>query len=375
MDDDAMGEILGELRDEIKELRQDKQRLREEADAEEVKPPAPPNDEIVESFFTEKNYADSSERPKRFSIKYYRTHLDDIDLRDATTSHALDFANNWTGESKPPKRATMLTYLGNIKVLYDWMMRHDWGPDENVVDDARDRYKSQNRSRIKRSGQHNRTVIKPEEYLQLVRSNMGTRAKSFLVLAVKTGLRRKELVCLKVQDIDLDKQVIYNRSPKGVGDVRVPKDSADQKLIDDETVSVLEEWLDSREATLERLEERGHEGRRGDEAQPDSEWLYPNDAGEKLDPMSMSRWWDKATDRAHHRVKDDDTELAEKFDSFTCHDARRCYTSWLNWNSCPRDVIQALRGDAEGDMVALYTQHGEDQVRREYEKAMPTLGL
>lgn len=128
MDDDAIGEIVGELRDEIKELRQENQRLRDEADAEDVKPPAPSNDEIVESFFTEKNYAESSERPKRFSIKYFRAHIDDIDLRDATTSHALDFANNWTGESKPPKRATMLTYLRNIKVLYDWMMRHDWGP-------------------------------------------------------------------------------------------------------------------------------------------------------------------------------------------------------------------------------------------------------
>lgn len=168
---------------------------------------------------------------------------------------------------------------------------------------------------------------------------------------------------------------MYNRSPKGVGEVRVPKDSADQKLLDDEAVSAIEDWLDTREATLERLEERGHEGRRGDGAQADSEWLYPNDAGEKLDPMSMSRWWDKAADRARHSVKDDDPDLAEKFNSFTPHDARRCYTSWLNWNNCPRDVIQALRGDAEGDMVALYTHHGEDQVRREYEKAMPTLGL
>jgi Phage integrase family. len=63
---------------------------------------------------------------------------------------------------------------------------------------------------------------------------MGTREKSFLVLAAKTGLRRKELVSLKVQDLDLEKQVVYNRSPKGVGEVRVPKDSADQKLLDDE---------------------------------------------------------------------------------------------------------------------------------------------
>jgi|APHM01.1.fsa_nt_gi Site-specific recombinase XerD len=265
MDDDAVGEIIGELRDELKELRQENQRLREEGDTEEVKPPAPSNDEIVESFFSEKNYAKSSERPKRFSIKYYRSHIDDNDLRDVTTGDALDFANNWTGESEPPKRATMLTYLGNIKVLYDWMMRHEWDPDENVVDDARDRYKSQNRSQIKRSRQHSGTVIKPEEYLQLMRSNIMKRAKSFLVLAVKTGLRRKELVSLKVQDLDLEKQVVYNRSPKGVGEVRVPKDSADQKLLDDEVVSAIEDWLDTREVTgaARRTGTRGSARRRG----------------------------------------------------------------------------------------------------------------
>jgi hypothetical protein len=47
----------------------------------------------------------------------------------------------------------------------------------------------------------------------------------------------------------------------------------------------------------------------------------------------------------------------------------------VNWNNCPRDIIKALRGDADGDMVALYTQYGEDKVRQEYENAMPTFAI
>lgn len=369
-----MVEMMSEMRDELKELREENQRLRYESE-KEAKPPAPDNDEIVEAFFQAKNYAKASERSKRSAIKYFRTHTDDTPFLEITVEDALDFATNWSGENQRPKRATILNYLGTVKVLYGWMSMKEWGPDSNPIELAREQYKSENQSRIRRSGQHSGTVVQPEEYLELVRANMGARLKSVLVVAVKTGLRRKELVSLKIQDVDLEEKRIYNRSPKGVGDERLPKDSADQKLIDDECVAVLEDWFDKREVTLERLAERGHKGRRGDEAKADTDWLYPNDAGEKLTPMTMSRWWEKATGKAEYRMRGEDDELANQFEDMTPHDARRCFTSWLNWEGCPRDVIKALRGDADGDMVSLYTQHGEDQVRQEYEDAMPHLGI
>lgn len=371
---DAMAELMSEMRDEIKQLRQENQRLRNESE-EEINPPAPDNDEIVGDFFQAKGYAKASERPKRSAIKYFRRHTDDTPFLEITANDALDFASNWSGENQPPKRATILNYLGSIKVLYDWMVMKKWGPDSNPIEVAREQYKSQNQSQIRRSGQHSGTVIQPEEYLELVRANMGARIKSVLVLAVKTGLRRKELVSLKIQDVDLDRKLVHNRSPKGVGDERIPKDHADQKFIDDECVSVLEDWFDKREKMLDRLAENGHEGRRGDGAKADSDWLYPNDAGEKLTPMTMSRWWQKATNKAEFRMRDEDDKLASQFEELTTHDARRCFTSWLNWNNCPRDIITALRGDADEDMVSLYTQHGEDKVREEYEDAMPQIGI
>jgi integrase len=85
---------------------------------------------------------------------------------------------------------------------------------------------------------------------------------------------------------------------------------------------------------------------------------------------------EKITDRAATaQRKSGNEELAEKFEAFTSHDLRRCFTSWLNWRGCPRDIIQGLRGDADEDMVALYTQYSEGQVREEYEQAMPNFGL
>ena len=374
-DDDPLAEVVSEMRDELTELREENRRLREEGNAEETKPPAPPNDEIIESFFDYKSYAKATERPNRHAINYFRQHIGDEPFRDATKDDVLDFANNWSGESKPPKRSTMLSYLGTVKVLYDWMSRQEWGPDDNVVEVGRERYKSENRSHINRSGKNSGTVIKPEEYLQLVRSNMTDRDKSLLVLAVKTGLRRKELARLTVQDLDLEAKRVYNRYPKGVGEDPLPRGDADEKLIDDETVAVMKDWLSRRERMLELLADRGHEGRRGDGAKPDTDWLYPNDAGEMLTPMTISRWWGKATNKAMNRVKDDDPGLAEKFDDFTPHDARRCFTTWLNTNGCSREIVLALRGDAAKDMVDLYTQVGEEEVRRQYEKAMPKLGI
>ncbi|WP_119819309.1 tyrosine-type recombinase/integrase [Halalkaliarchaeum desulfuricum] len=71
----------------------------------------------------------------------------------------------------------------------------------------------------------------------------------------------------------------------------------------------------------------------------------------------------------------DDRWAREEIVEFTPHDARRCFTTWLNRDGCSRDVIKALRGDAAGDMVSLYTHYGEDEIREEYESAMPKIDI
>jgi site-specific recombinase XerD len=115
--------VVSELQEEVEQLREENRKLRGEDD----KPPAPPNDEIVERHFEDKNYADSTERPKRHAINYFRRHLDDKPFREVTTDDALDFANNWSGEGSRPKRSSILNYLKAVKALYDWMMRQEWG--------------------------------------------------------------------------------------------------------------------------------------------------------------------------------------------------------------------------------------------------------
>ena len=356
--------ILTEIRDELKAIREENRSLREENRElrQEIrdlrngsnKPDPPANDEIVSEFFVAKSYAESTERPYRHCIKYFREHLDDKPLCDVTKSEALNFAANWNGreESKVAK-STMETYLGRVKVLFDWMGEQEWGSDTNPVATALSAYKSQHSAELRRSGQHNGTALQPHEYTALLKWNRTPRIYALLMLAAKTGLRRKELALLKVEDVDLDAKKLYNRSPKGVGDTRLAKDDADQKLLDGETVAALRDWLETQS--------------------DDTDWLFPNGQGNHVSPMTVSRWVGKATDRVVQATDDD--ELAEVIGEFTPHDARRCFTTWLNRGGCSRDVIKALRGDADGDMVSLYTQYGEDEIREEYESTMPSIGI
>lgn len=360
MTDETADELLktiSSLRQEIEELRAENRRLREKHQA----PNPPPDDEIIQGFFETKNYAESTKRPYRLCLGYFRKHLDDKSLPEATTDDALKFANNWGTKDGGVAKNTMVTYLTRVKKLYDYICEHQWGPAENPIEPAIQQFRSENSSYIRRSGQNKGTVLSPHEYQTFVARNNRPREGALLILAAKTGLRRKELVNLRVEDVDLSRKKIYNCSPKGVGNDRLPKNSADEKLIDDETVDALDRWLQTRERIINRL---------GTE---DSGWLFINRSGDQASPMSVSRWWKKASERAANGVDDD--HLAEKYRSLTPHDARRCFTSWLNWNGCPRDVISVLRGDADGDMVALYTQYDEGEVREKYEAAIPSIAV
>ncbi|MFC4987162.1 tyrosine-type recombinase/integrase [Saliphagus infecundisoli] len=357
-------ETLAEIRDEVKAIREDNRELRKENSElrKELrairkggdKPDPPSNDDIVSGFFTTRNYAKSTERPYRLSIKYFRDYLGDEPLCHVSEQDALDFAANWSGrEGNDVATSTMEAYLRRVKKLYDWMCDREWGPETNTVATALDRYKSQNSAELRRSGQHNGTALQPHEYTALLKWNRSPRIYALLMLAAKTGLRRKELALLKVEDVDLDSKKLYNRSPKGVGDTRLAENDADQKLLDDETVDAVRDWLET------------HGG--------DMDWMFANEEGNHVSTMTISRWVEKATDRVVQATDDD--ELAEVIDEFTPHDARRCFTTWLNRGGCSRDVIKGLRGDAAGDMVTLYTQYNEDEIREEYESAMPSIGV
>lgn len=341
--------------EQLSDLRNEIQSLREEVGAESTKPDPPSNDEIIDRYLEWKDRSETTHKCDESVFRRIRAYTDDKPLPEYTQ----DDIRSWV-DSLNIKSTTGYDYLSRLKALFDWMQDQEWGPPENRVEDVRFRYRERNNAEIRRTGKNTGTVLEASEFARLLGSIYNPRARAFLVLGVKTGLRRKQLCLLERDDVDLEENTVLDRYPKGVGMNRLDDSRADQHLIDDETASVVEKWLDKR-----------------DSESSDNKWLFPGrNGGDHLSPSQATQVMSKITSRAATiQRKDGNDELAEKFESFTSHDLRRCFTSWLNWHGCPRDIIQGLRGDADEDMVSLYTQYSERQVREEYKKAMPQFGL
>ena len=75
-----------------------------------------------------------------------------------------------------------------------------------------------------RSTPHQRIpkVISPEEVAQLIDAASNLQARAILMLLYSTGIRRSELVRLRVEDIDSKRMVIHIRQGKGGKDRDVP---------------------------------------------------------------------------------------------------------------------------------------------------------
>src|SRR5215472_1617335 len=65
-------------------------------------------------------------------------------------------------------------------------------------------------------------VISPEEVAQLIDAASNVQARAILMLLYSTGVRRSELVRLRVEDIDSKRMVVHIRQGKGGKDRDVP---------------------------------------------------------------------------------------------------------------------------------------------------------
>ena len=66
------------------------------------------------------------------------------------------------------------------------------------------------------------TVLSPEEVAQLIDAASNLQARTILMLLYSTGIRRSELVRLRVEDIDSKRMIVHIRQGKGGKDRDVP---------------------------------------------------------------------------------------------------------------------------------------------------------
>lgn len=336
------------------------------------KPDPPENDEIVDDFITYKNPKGRNEYTYRTVYRRFREFTDDEPLPELGETDVRGWiANN------DVKATTHVEYLTKLKVLWDWMSEQPWGPEDNPPETVRDKFRNDNQAAISRATSGSGTYLEPAEFVKalgaLPRAN---RDRAMLVLGAKTGLRCKQMQLLKIEDIhfenptpsyvDADAPVIIDRFPKGHGNENDNGplsddgiDHRDEHLIDDETVSALQDWMDVR-----------------DRKYPDNPYLWPSRKREHK-PISGNTFGKtvvKATDRAANVLESDESELSETVREFSAHDLRHCFTDWLRKDGCPDYMVRALRGDAGQEIIDRYTNPASEK-RKRYNKHMPRFGI
>jgi integrase/recombinase XerD len=215
----------------------------------------------------------------------------------------------------------------------------------NPIPAFRKRYLNDYRSR---KNVHRRKIVSVEEMGRLVNSVLDPRDRAILTVLAKTGVRRGELAAMDVGDIDWENGSILLK----------PRRKRTNRLVflDEEALRVVRTWLQIRDAYLVRKDDPA---------------LFVGDQGTRLHPQSVYVVVTKHAARMGYHVP----ESGRIEDKFTPHCFRHWFTTVLRRAGMRRELIQELRGDSRRDAIDIYDHIDPEELRREYLRCMPLLGL
>jgi integrase/recombinase XerD len=240
---------------------------------------------------------------------------------------------------------TIENRFSTFSTLYDYMV-YEGFVEKNVVKDVRKRFLSQYKENHN-GGQ--RKIISVAEMAHFIEIILDIRDKVIVVLFAKTGIRRRELVAIDLDDINWDNLSI-NLKPTHKRSNRIV-------FFDPECAHVLRLWLQKREHHVD----------------PENKALFITytDRKGRLNRSGVAnmyvRW---ATLAGLHNPASKKIE-----DHFTCHCARHWNTTHLMRAGMPREYIKWLRGDAISDSMDIYNHIDSEEVRRSYLACIPKLGI
>ena len=193
-----------------------------------------------------------------------------------------------------------------------------------------------------------RKIISVDEMRMLAVSILNPRDRAVVVLLAKTGLRRKELTDMDIEDVDLKRLTIMLKPQH--------KRTNCQVFIDHETARILEAWMSARA-------ELGY---------PDSGPLFTNQLGGRLKRQGVYGLVRKHAERVGlHNPHSDRTE-----EHFTPHCFRHWFTTHLNRAQMRREYIAWLRGDSMvREAQDTYIHIDPEDVLQEYLRTIPQLRL
>jgi len=193
---------------------------------------------------------------------------------------------------------------------------------------------------------------------KMIRSIFHVRDRTIVVLLAKTGIRAGEMSALDVEDVNFESRAL--RVNKRIGnyfDLTIAsgrKNKVDSMIpIDDETLRALRVHLAIRQPCSTRA-------------------LFISDRGNRMflaDIDKMVKNWAIKTGTCKDSNRTDE--------KITPHFFRAWITYQLQINGCNPIVIDAMRGDKASNMRTFYANQvlPFEEVRREYERTVPKLGI
>jgi len=265
-----------------------------------------------------------------------------VDLLEVEGSVLRDWLEYLRIERKVSQK-TLENYFTEISSFYEFAL-YEGLISANPVAAVRKRYIR----RYKNSDEgHTHKLISEEEMGRLINATMDIRDRAIITLFAKTGIRRRELIALDVDDVDFVEQSITLKP--------TAKRTNRTVFFDGETAIILRRWV------------RAREGRNP----CDSEALFLSSKGDRLERTGISHMVVKAAKRmGFHDPNSDRME-----DHFSPHCCRHWFTTHLRRAGMPREFIQELRGDVRKEAIDIYDHIDKKELRESYLAHVPQLGI
>ena len=288
----------------------------------------------------------SPESMRRYisSLKIYNQYLQErhLDLLNVDRNILRSFLEYLRKERNVGLK-TIGNYFTSMAMFYEFL-EYEGYVDKNPVHSVRKRYIR--RYKDNDEGQM-RQLISVDDMAKLINSTLDVRDKAIITLLAKTGIRRKELITLDVDDIDWVDQSIRLKP--------TPKRTNRTVFFDDEAAIILHRWKMARETRNEK----------------GSNALFINNLGTRLNRNGVYLAVTRPAERLGlHNPNSDRME-----DHFSPHCCRHWFTTHLRRAGMAREFIQELRGDVRKEAMDIYDHIDKKELRESYLAHVPQLGI
>jgi integrase/recombinase XerD len=239
---------------------------------------------------------------------------------------------------------TLENYFTEISSFYEFTL-YEGLIAANPVAAVRKRYLR----RYKNSDEeHTHKLVSVEDMGRLINATMDIRDRAIITLLAKTGIRRRELITLDVDDVDFVEQSIRLKP--------TAKRTNRTVFFDGETALILRRWF------------RARDGRNHNDG---CKAIFLSNKGDRLERTGVSHMITKNAERIG--LHDPNSDRME--DHFSPHCCRHWFTTHLRRAGMPREFIQELRGDVRKEAIDIYDHIDKKELRESYLAHIPQLGI